>query len=1108
MKQPEQGPTPEGLPQKSAYTDLRRRRPRTCCGILMVAALTLAITPNNALSASFTTGFDPDLGVPGILYGRALLDLNGGSGDGPVLKLTQANGEAGGLILDDLDGGSAIGAFVATFKLRMGNDTSSPPQGDGFSFSFGPDIPDSVFPFPEEGAGSGLIVSFDSFNNAGPAGEAPAVEVKFNDQIIASKKVNFLPTGTSFVDVRIEADRDGTLDVQFGSNLVFSNLLCFRPTAGRFALAANSALQRFVGDPIDMHWVDDLSITTTLTQHTAIQSANPRGSTVRPDAVIQLEILEVSTQVKADSIQLKFDGNTVAANFARAGGIATVSYDPPGLLAPGSTHRVELSYSDDATPAGTTAVDYEFITSPYVTLPPSYAVPETTINKAAPGFKVWPHQVAQNLGTTIDRAELQFAGKLLNPTDGAVLENTADLNGADVDGSFAVEGFFDFSSAGSPTGFLSDDVALPGINQPFENYALEVVTYLELTPGAYTFGIGGVRNYNTTADGSYRESGFRLTAGPNPRQLFAPEIASFDRSRPEGSKEFSFVVEQAGIYPFRLLWFSGVGASSLEWYRITSDGNRVHLADVASGGVPAYRESFVTHPYVQYTTLPKPNENQVSGNTLIAATLVDGIATVNPATIQLSLNGAAVTASVTKDPGSNLTQISFDPPGSLASGSTNTVRLVYGDTDGTISDNQWSFVVEGTLDDPGLIVIEAEGFDEKTTIESNNHTWELTTVNAGFSGEGAMEATPNVNLNVNIDTTISPRLDYNVEFTVPGTYYVWVRGLADSAPGLGQNDSINVGIDGALPATSDRIGFFPQGSGYVWSNTTLDGNTRATFVVTTPGRHVVNVWMREDGFIIDKLILSNNPDYEPAGAGPAVKPVLVVVEAEHFDGNTPVESNNHAWELTTATAGYSGDGAMEATPNVNLNVNIDTTISPRLDYNIEIVKPGTYYVWVRGLADSAPGLGQNDSINVGLDGELPATSDRIGFFPQGSGYVWSSTTLDGNSRAMFTVATPGVHQLNIWMREDGFIVDKLLVTPDANYTPVGVGPAASARPISTRPRLKIESTDNGLQISWTGGGLLHSAESVDGPYSEVAGGAASPVSVSSGAARSFYRVVK
>src|SRR6185436_20958838 len=102
-----------------------------------------------------------------------------------------------------------------------------------------------------------------------------------------------------------------------------------------------------------------------------------------------------------------------------------------------------------------------------------------------------------------------------------------------------------------------------------------------------TFGVDEVRNYNTTAPGSFQESGFRLTAGTNPRDLFATEIASFDKSRPEGENQFSFVVQEAGIFPFRLVWFSGAGPSSLEWYQVTSQGNRILLGDTGSGGLIA-----------------------------------------------------------------------------------------------------------------------------------------------------------------------------------------------------------------------------------------------------------------------------------------------------------------------------------------------------------------------------------------------------------------------------------------------------------------------------------------------------------------------------------------
>ncbi|MEM1173883.1 MAG: chitobiase/beta-hexosaminidase C-terminal domain-containing protein, partial [Pseudomonadota bacterium] len=49
----------------------------------------------------------------------------------------------------------------------------------------------------------------------------------------------------------------------------------------------------------------------------------------------------------------------------------------------------------------------------------------------------------------------------------------------------------------------------------------------------------------------------------------------------------------------------------------------------------------------------------------------------------------------------------------------------------------------------------------------------------------------------------------------------------------------------------------------------------------------------------------------------------------------------------------------------------------------------------------------------------------------------------------FEVTTPGVHTVNVWMREDGLIVDKLVLTTDAGFDPVAVfgdqGPPESPR---------------------------------------------------------------
>ncbi len=55
--------------------------------------------------------------------------------------------------------------------MRGGGGTATP--ADGFAFVLGDDAADGAF--GENGAGSGLVVSFDTYDNGG--GEAPAIDV-------------------------------------------------------------------------------------------------------------------------------------------------------------------------------------------------------------------------------------------------------------------------------------------------------------------------------------------------------------------------------------------------------------------------------------------------------------------------------------------------------------------------------------------------------------------------------------------------------------------------------------------------------------------------------------------------------------------------------------------------------------------------------------------------------------------------------------------------------------------------------------------------------------------------------------------------------------------
>ncbi len=157
----------------------------------------------------------------------------------------------------------------------------------------------------------------------------------------------------------------------------------------------------------------------------------------------------------------------------------------------------------------------------------------------------------------------------------------------------------------------------------------------------------------------------------------------------------------------------------------------------------------------------------------------------------------------------------------------------------------------------GLVTIECEKFAEN--VAQGGHAWEFVTDPPGYSRGGAMRAMPDSG--TRIDTgyvSSSPRLDYNVSFETTGTWYVWVRGYAYTPS---DDDSCHVGLNGAAVATSDRMGDFPDGD-WFWSNVTRDGPV-ATLEISAAGFNEINVWMREDGLVIDKLILTTDPTYVP-----------------------------------------------------------------------------------------------------------------------------------------------------------------------------------------------------------------------------------------------------
>jgi hypothetical protein len=102
-------------------------------------------------------------------------------------------------------------------------------------------------------------------------------------------------------------------------------------------------------------------------------------------------------------------------------------------------------------------------------------------------------------------------------------------------------------------------------------------------------------------------------------------------------------------------------------------------------------------------------------------------------------------------------------------------------------------------------------------------------------------------------TTTSPRLDFKVNFTA-GTFFLHIRGDGSN----GSNDSCWGGRDGVLLTT---VYDYPEVvNSWAWRTVSLGS--------VTAGIHTINVWAREDGFRLDKIVI-NTSSTAPTGAGPA-----------------------------------------------------------------------------------------------------------------------------------------------------------------------------------------------------------------------------------------------
>lgn len=340
---------------------------------------------------------------------------------------------------------------------------------------------------------------------------------------------------------------------------------------------------------------------------------------------------------------------------------------------------------------------------------PLLAAPEGAVNTNLPGFKV--RVVQGNLRfplPNLNAAETLLRGAAIDPATGNPVADLA-VPGTGKGGIHEFSGVINWHEArpqvtnahGGLFTALSEppapDAAVPGIAGTIlsrDYYAAEITGFLELPAGTIRIGVNS-------------DDGFRLTFGTglNPMERFSSTtVAVFDNARTFGSSEATLTVTEAGLYPFRLVWFENNGPNSgLEFYSYApgeTSGPRYLINDPAQPkSIRSFRD--LVQPFqgpLAWLIEPAPGASGVAPSPAFRIEFIEQGIRFDLTKVGLSVDGIGLAAEVART--NDRVRISAKGP-VFSTNSTHTATLLYADTAGVWTTNQWSFTIGRYLSIPG-----------------------------------------------------------------------------------------------------------------------------------------------------------------------------------------------------------------------------------------------------------------------------------------------------------------------------------------------------------------------------------------------------------------------
>jgi hypothetical protein len=132
---------------------------------------------------------------------------------------------------------------------------------------------------------------------------------------------------------------------------------------------------------------------------------------------------------------------------------------------------------------------------------------------------------------------------------------------------------------GDANGNFEPDEQMPGIpgtNGFGDGASAEITMFIE-------FPVAGLVTLGVNSD-----DGFRMEGGPHDQPELRKTLGQEPNPRGAADSIFAFQVDEPGIYPIRVIWWSGSGGANIELFSVKEDGTKVLLNDVANGGLRTY----------------------------------------------------------------------------------------------------------------------------------------------------------------------------------------------------------------------------------------------------------------------------------------------------------------------------------------------------------------------------------------------------------------------------------------------------------------------------------------------------------------------------------------